>query len=87
MNDPYAAIDADYDKMYDMVDADDAAYESICEQLLTKEGVAHYYDKDGHQMAFLSRILEDYAEEIEDGMNTKEVIETEAKRIVESIRG
>ena len=86
MTDPYAVIDANYDKMYDMVDADDKQFESICEQLLNDK-VAIYWNKDGEQMLSLEQVLEDYAEEIEGGMDTKEVIEAEAKRIVESIRG
>ena len=86
MQNPHHAKDAYNEKMLDMVDADDAAYESICEQLLN-DRVAVYWDKDGEQMLSLEKILEDYAEEIEGGMNTKEVIETEARRIVESIRG
>ena len=86
MIDPYAVIDADYDKMYDMVDPAEKCRESIIEQLLTKEGVASYYDKEGnHQRVFLVKILEDYAEEIEAGKDTKWIIEAEAKRIAESI--
>ena len=86
MQNPDHAIEAYNEKMVDMVDADDKAYESICEQLLSDK-VAIYWNKDGEQMLSLEEVLEDYAEEIESGMNTKEVIETEARRIVESIRG
>ena len=86
MQNPHHAIEAYNEKMVDMVDADDAAYESICEQLLNDK-VAIYWNKDGEQMLSLEQVLDDYAEEIEGGMDTKEVIETEARRIVESIRG
>jgi len=83
---PYQYLDARQEAMAVMADKHDKCYESICEQLLTKEGVADYYDKEGnHKMVFLAKILEDYAEEIEEGMNTKDVIEAEAKRIAESI--
>ena len=83
---PYRHIDEQEDKKDEAAQAENKLYEDICDQLLTKEGVADYYDKEGsHQMVFLAKILEDYAEEIEQGMNTKDVIEAEAKRIAESI--
>ena len=82
----YRHIDEQEDKKDSVAQAENKLYEDICDQLLTKEGVADYYDKEGsHQMVFLAKILEDYAEEIEQGMNTKDVIEAEAKRIAESI--
>lgn len=83
---PHREHDAYDQKLFVMADKEINCYEGICEQLLTKQGVASYYDKEGnHQMVFLAKILEDYAEEIEQGMNTKDVIEAEAKRIAESI--
>lgn len=83
---PHREHDAYDQELFVMADKETNCYETICEQLLTKEGVADYYDKEGkHQMVFLAKILEDYAEEIEQGMNTKDVIEAEAKRIAESI--
>lgn len=60
-------------------------YESICEQLLS-DRMATYHDKQFNEhTVYLDKILEDYAEEIEEGMNTKEVIEAEAQRIVDDI--
>lgn len=83
---PRREQDAYDQELYVMADKETNCYESICEQLLTKEGVASYYDKEGnHQMVFLAKILEDYAEEIEAGKDTKWIIEAEAKRIAESI--
>ena len=87
MQNPHHVSDAYDQKLCDMVDADDAAFESICEQLLSPAGVADYYDKDGHQMIFLDQIKEDFGQEIEEGKSIIEIINNVVNEIVESIRG
>ena len=85
MTDPYAVIDANYDKMYDMIDPAEKCRESIIEQLL-REGIADYCNnKQEHKQLFLDKIKEEYADVIEEGMSIRDVIEAEAKRIAESI--
>lgn len=85
MTDPYAAIDANYDKMYDMADAAENCYSTICQDLLNDRMAIYRDNKFKRHTVYLDQLLDEHAEEIEDGMNTKDVIEAEAKRIAESI--
>ena len=82
---PYREHDAYEQKLCDMADAQVNCYETICQQLLS-DRMADYIDSKGvsHEV-YLDHILEEYQVEIYEGMNTKDVIEAEAKRIAESI--
>lgn len=82
---PYTEHDAYDQKLYVMADAQVNCYETICEQLLSDRMAMYTDNKCERHTVYLDKILDDYAEEIEQGMNTKDVIEAEAKRIAESI--
>ena len=84
---PYRHIDEQEDKKDELDDKYVIFYEHIMGQLL-KSGVASYYDKKAEpQMIALDDIRNDYAEELESGIEISVVLDMEVERIVNEFFG
>ena len=84
---PHHVSDAYDQEMCDMVDADANAIETLAEQLLSDRMITYYDKKHERHTVYLDKIIDDYAVEIREGEDMKEIIEYVLNEIVESIRG
>ena len=82
---PYQYLDARENEMTVMADKHENCYQTICQDLLNDRMAIYTDNKCERHTVYLDKILDDYAEEIEAGKDTKWIIEAEAKRIAESI--